>query len=129
MIHEKLNLLYDSSLGFAEHEGFRNSYCLPFKLYNFVEDNAFNVWQIPLAVMDNTLFDYRKLNYDQAHATIIALLNEVEKFGGVFSLLWHNNYLDDLDMPGIRRFYRNFIETISERNGVAISSKEIIPRI
>ncbi len=129
IIHDDSAMIYDSSLGFAEHEGFRNSFCLPFKLYNFDKDRAFNTWQIPLNVMDNTLFDYRKLSYEKAHENIFKILNEIDNFGGVFTLLWHNNYLDDLEMPGIRSFYRSIIEKIAAHKAVAISCKEIIFRI
>ncbi|MFO7940125.1 MAG: hypothetical protein R6U66_10285, partial [Bacteroidales bacterium] len=46
-LHQHAGLRYDASLGFAEHEGFRNSYCHPFKLYNFEKEEPYEVWQFP----------------------------------------------------------------------------------
>ncbi len=33
--HDIAGILYDSTLCFADHEGFRNSYCCPFKVFDF----------------------------------------------------------------------------------------------
>ncbi|RYF31676.1 MAG: hypothetical protein EOO38_31465, partial [Cytophagaceae bacterium] len=46
---------YDSTLGFAEHYGFRHSYCLPFQPFNFADGQAYAFLEIPLNVMDATL--------------------------------------------------------------------------
>ncbi|MCK4749464.1 MAG: hypothetical protein KAT15_20560, partial [Bacteroidales bacterium] len=55
-IQEKAGLQYDASLGFAEHEGFRNSYCWPFRIYDFKNECRMDLWEIPLTVMEGTLF-------------------------------------------------------------------------
>ncbi|RYY19981.1 MAG: hypothetical protein EOO36_04505 [Cytophagaceae bacterium] len=46
---------YDSTLGFAEHYGFRHSYCQPFYPFNFAAGREANFLEIPLNVMDTTL--------------------------------------------------------------------------
>jgi hypothetical protein len=124
-IHEEAGLAYDTSLAFAEHEGFRNSYCFPFKLYNFKEDRPFHTWQIPLHVMDATLFEYRKLTMDEAFNSVEEILNEVIKFNGVFSLLWHNGFFDEIVHPGIKTFYYNVLESIHKRKGRSIHGKKL----
>ncbi|MFO7863910.1 MAG: polysaccharide deacetylase family protein [Salinivirgaceae bacterium] len=87
LIHEQLGLKYDSTLGFAAHEGFRNSYCLPFKLYDFATERMIDVWEFPLIVMDGTLFSYRQLSADKAMQQLNKLIDEVRKFHGLFTLL------------------------------------------
>ena len=104
-LHEKAGLLYDTTLGFAEHEGFRNSYCLPFKLYNFKEERPFNTWEIPLNIMDATLFEYRKLNTSDAFNSVKSIIEEIIRFNGIFTLLWHNGYFDEILNPGIKDFF------------------------
>lgn len=125
-LHEATNLLYDTTLGFAEHEGFRNSYCHPFKLYNFSEDKPYSTWEVPLNVMDATLFKYRELNLDQAMDSVKEIITEVKKFNGIFTLLWHNGYFDDILHPGIKKFYLNLLGYINNIKGKSCIGREII---
>ncbi|MBU8893919.1 MAG: polysaccharide deacetylase family protein [Bacteroidales bacterium] len=119
LIHEKTGLKYDTTLCFAEHEGFRNSFCLPFKLYDFENDRMIDVWEIPLNVMDVTLFHYRNLNSQNAMPIIMDLIHEIKKFNGIFTLLWHNDFFDEDRYPGVTDFYKtllNFIKTEDPEN-------------
>ncbi len=110
IIQNQCKIKEDFTLGFAAHEGFRNSFCHPFKLYDFENEKMIDVWQYPLNVMDGTLFDYRKLGFAEAQLSIEAIINEIRNFGGVFTLLWHNSYLDEQYKPGITSFYKNILE-------------------
>ncbi|MFO7829027.1 MAG: polysaccharide deacetylase family protein, partial [Bacteroidales bacterium] len=127
--YHNAGLLYDTSLGFAEHEGFRNSYCLPFRLYDHKNDCMLDTWEIPLVVMDVTLFMYRKYDFESAKESIRIVLKEVKKFNGIFSLLWHNGNFDETLYPGIRNFYENLLKDISDMNPESLTGSEIIGRI
>ncbi len=113
-IHQKCGLKEDFSLGFAEYEGFRNSYCHPFKLYDFEKDCPINVWQYPLNVMDGTLFNYRELTFKQAEKSVNELLEEIKRFNGMFTLLWHNSFLDDKVLAGSTKFYLTLLKNIDK---------------
>lgn len=126
LIHEKLSLKYDSSLGFAAHEGFRNSYCLPFKLYDFEAERIIDVWEFPLLVMDGTLFSYRQLTNEQALVQIKKILSEVRKFHGLFTLLWHNSFFDDRLYPEISSFYESALRTIVEDKPDIVLGRDLI---
>jgi len=128
-IQENTGLRYDATLGFAEHEGFRNSYCWPFSLYDFENDLPIKVWQIPLTMMDVTLFGYRKLDFEKVHLSLRELLGEVQKFNGIFSLLWHNSFFDEYLLPGITRFYLEQLDYIQSMEMEGISCKEIADRM
>lgn len=129
LIQKEVGLKYDSSLGFAAHEGFRNSYCLPFKLFDFENDRIIHHWEFPLLVMDVTLFEYRKLNFGEAKSVINTLLSEVKKFHGIFTLLWHNGYFDENRHPGITEFYLNLIKEISSQNAQSVLGTELLDRL
>ncbi len=120
------NIFYDSSLGFAAHEGFRNSYCLPFKLYDFELDKMINVWEIPLNVMDGTLFNYRNLNYDEAYNSVRALVKKIKKYHGVFTLLFHPDFLDEEEHPGIREFYEKTLTMIMGERAQSVAGFDIL---
>jgi hypothetical protein len=128
-LQEKAGFQYDTSLGFAEQEGFRNSYCHPFRLYDHTEDRMMDLWELPLTVMDITLFHYRGLDFKQAKSKISDLIHETKKFNGVFSLLWHNNFFDEDLHPGIRDFYKEIHEDIASLSPESLTAREIISRM
>jgi hypothetical protein len=126
IIHENSGLTYDATLGFAGHEGFRNGYCHPFKLYDFDNERMIDVWQMPLNAMDVTLMDYRKLSFDEVDKSINKMIEEIEKFNGVFVLLWHIGYFDEIRFPGIQAFYIQLLENIMNRKPLASTAIEYI---
>lgn len=128
-IHEEAGIHYDSTLGFAEHIGFRNSYAHPFKLYDFDKQRASGIWEIPLLVMDVTLTGYMGSSLHEIPSAVQAVLEEVEKFGGVFSLLWHNCNLDEEELPGINKMYSQLLRNIVDAGFVSRSGREVIEGI
>ncbi|MBQ3635751.1 MAG: hypothetical protein II951_09075 [Bacteroidales bacterium] len=102
---EKGGIKVDCTLGFSEHEGFRSSYCMPHYLFDHEGQRTTEVVEIPLAMMDVTVLTHRKLIYDEIFLTVGEMLDEVRRFGGVFSLLWHNSTFDETYYPGIETFY------------------------
>lgn len=129
VIHETAGIVYDTSLTFAGHEGFRNSYCHPFRLFDFERNRMLSYWEIPLTIMDSTLFDYRNLSFNEASESISSLLNEVTRFNGIFTLLWHNSYLDETLKPGITEFYTDLLKKIISENPEVLKGIEIINRM
>jgi hypothetical protein len=129
LIHEKAGFVYDATLGYAGHEGFRNSYCHPFRLFDFEKDRMLSYWEIPLNVMESTLFDYRDLNFGDALKAVDHLLSEIREFNGVFTLLWHNNYFDEIEKPGITAFYTGLLERIMSEKPEVLTGIDIIKKI
>lgn len=90
----------DSTLGFAEQEGFRNGICHPFLPWDLETGSAISLWEAPLTVMDGTLAHYRGLPPERAADRIGALLDIAAAHGGVAVLLFHNTSYDAHDFPG-----------------------------
>ncbi len=90
----------DSTLGFAEEEGFRNGSCHPFLPWDLDRGEALPIWELPLTVMDGTLAQYRALSPEDACGRIDALLRIVDEARGVAVLLFHNTAFDAHDFPG-----------------------------
>lgn len=128
-IHDQLGLMYDSTLGFAEHEGFRNSFCLPFKLYDFENDCMFNVFEIPLNIMDVTLFHYRNLDLSSAKKVVMKILNEIKNFNGIMTILWHNTFFNEHRIPGITKFYEDLLRTMNDESAVSLRGKDIVNKL
>lgn len=128
-IYQECGLSYDSTLGFAAHEGFRNSYCHPFKLYDFENDKPFEVWEFPLNVMDTTLIGYRKLSFKEAMESVSDLVTVVRKHQGLFTLLWHNDSFDEDRFPGITIFYEELLNMIARNKPESLLGKEVVERL
>lgn len=128
-IQQAQGLSYDASLGFSEHEGFRNSYCWPFKFFDFDKQKTMDFWEIPLTLMDVTHFYHRKLSYDQSMEAVTALSSEVVKFNGVFSLLWHNSFFDEWLFPGITAHYTGILDQLKSMGMQGITGKMLMQKM
>ncbi len=126
IIQKEAGLVYDTGLGFAEHEGFRNSYCMPYKIFDLDRDQMLDYWEIPLNVMDVTLFYYRQLNAGQILEPVKKILAEVKKFNGVFTLLWHNGFYDEDRFPGVPETYKRILDLIASESPNSYTGNEII---
>jgi hypothetical protein len=96
MVVEESQFLFDSTLGFAEHFGFRHSYAQPFFPFNFELGRAAHFLEIPLNVMDATLHhpNYLQLQPHEILPALQPVFAEINRFGGVAAMLWHNENFD-----------------------------------
>ncbi len=85
------DFLYDATFGYPDCCGFRNGLCYPFLPFEKAEGKFIDILEIPLVVMDATLFYYLKLDAKESYKLITRLIDEVENCHGVFTILWHNN--------------------------------------
>ena len=90
---EQAGLLYDSSVGYADHEGFRCGSCHPFQPFDVQQDRQLDLLEVPLIAMDATFRHYRGFTPAESEAKIIALAQSCQRVHGVFTLLWHNSSL------------------------------------
>ena len=118
LYHETLPLLetagfdYDTSLAFAEHEGFRCGCSFPFHPYLLAEERPLYLVELPLAVMDGTLQEphYRALAAADAERAAAAVLARALRSGGAVSLLWHNNRFDRRVSRGYDEVYWHLLD-------------------
>jgi Family of unknown function (DUF7033) len=123
-ILEEAGITYDSSWGFADHFGWRNSYCLPFHPYDLKNDRMMQIWELPLNAMDVTFFQYMGLTFNEAMAGIKGMIETCKKYHGLFVLLWHNNHFDESVLPGITGFYENVLNEINLSKPFSYQPKE-----
>ena len=85
---EKNQFVYDSSLGFREHPGFLLGTSLPF---NPPRENweKRKILELPLIVMDTSLWGYMNLNEDDGMKLIEDYIANIKKFNGLLTILWH----------------------------------------
>ncbi len=127
---EQARLSYDTSLAFAEHEGFRCGCSFPFRPYSLAEERPLDLVELPLAVMDGTLQQphYRNLPASEAARAAAAVLARVRASGGASSLLWHNNRFDPRLSRGYDEVYWKLVDGVREHGGIATSAGSIVAR-
>ena len=127
-IQEKLGLLYDTSLSFADHIGFRCGICFPFRPFDVAENRMLNIWELPLIVMEGSLQhpNYQNLSPQQAYQEITKLIRVVRKYSGVFVLLWHNSSFDPLEWAGWKEIYERVMNHLAGQNAFVASGRKII---
>ncbi len=93
LLHNEIN--EDFTMGFADQIGFRNGTARSFHWFDLSKNEKTKLLIRPFAYMDGSLNEYLKLSTTEAKNRIEKLLQEVEKFGGDFIFLWHNETITD----------------------------------
>ena len=95
--YEEAGLSHDATLGFADHAGFRAGICYEYPWYDVQERRPLSLRERPLVLMDVTLTrpGYMDLGAGESFDYAVALKSECRKYGGDFSVLWHNNVLQE----------------------------------
>ena len=82
---ESVGLAYDSTLTFADHEGFRCGTCHAYRPFDLERDREMDIREVPLIVMDGTLRQYRRLDPETAEAAVLALSDRCRAVEGTFT--------------------------------------------
>lgn len=119
---------YDSTLSFAEHFGFRNSYCLPFYPFNFGTGATCKFLEIPLNVMDATLHhpNYLQLQAEEILPALQPMFAEIERFGGVATVLWHNDHFDPANTITGPRQFAEIMAYLQQRGAAFLTGSQIV---
>ncbi|WP_305007805.1 DUF7033 domain-containing protein [Hymenobacter aranciens] len=118
---------FDSTLGFAEHFGFRHSYCHPFYPFDFEQGRACRFLEIPLNVMDATLYhpNYLQLAAAEILPALQPLFTEIEKFGGVATILWHNDHFDPANETTGPAQFREIMRHLQQRGAAFLTGRQV----
>jgi hypothetical protein len=127
---ERAGLSYDSSLAFAEHEGFRCGCSWPFRPYSLADERPLDLVELPLALMDTGLrgAQYRALDSEAAERASLAVLERVAGGGGAVAVLWHNIRFDRRSARGYDDVYWRLLDWIAAQGGLATTAGAIVER-
>ena len=84
---------YDTTFGYPNCVGFRNGMCHPFKPFNRNTNLYIEILEIPLIIMDGTLFNHMKLDLLGSWEVMKRIIDVVASCNGVVTILFHNFYL------------------------------------
>jgi len=90
-IWDDAGMEWDSTLGYAEREGFRCGCCYEFSVFNIVSRKKLRLKERPLLCMDTTFSYYQELSPCVMEKKIMNLIDKTKNYNGNFVLLWHNS--------------------------------------
>jgi hypothetical protein len=113
---EEAGFKYDLTLGFNEHEGFRCGICYPYKPFDVIKREIVDIWELPLTVMDGSIFAYQKVSVEQGLERVKVLIDTVERYNGVFVPLWHNSsfYIEEDPRPFL--LYKEMLQYLNTKS-------------
>ncbi len=107
---------YDSTLAWPDYVGYRDGKANPFP-------TQYGLWEIPLAVMDVTVFNVQKIRWRE----LKNLVDSVYESGGVFTYLWHNESLAEISATRPwRETYVKLTHYLQEKGAWFATGREII---
>lgn len=85
------NAAYDCTVGYSQRLGFRSGACFPYPPYCFETESAYPLLELPMVMMNNSIYHQYKHCRREAQAGCRSLLETVREFGwGGVSILWHD---------------------------------------
>jgi hypothetical protein len=101
---------YDTSLGYAEHAGFRCGTCREYTGYDLIRRSAFDIRVRPLIAMESSVMSPTYMNLgvsSEAFEVFRDLKRACRIVAGKFTLLWHNS---ELETRGKRSLYQEILD-------------------
>jgi len=91
---KKSGFSFDSTLGYAEHVGFRCGTCKEFSFWDHINKQKMALKERPLIMMESSLLseEYMGMSLNEAKKTILYLKNACKVVRGNFVFLWHNSH-------------------------------------
>ena len=116
---------HDSTLGYNEALGFRAGIAAPFHPWNAETREPHRLLELPLTVMDGTLFRTLGLDGEAAAAKVREHLDAVERVGGLAVLLWHPNSADQAHYPGWWTAWEAALDRLAERGAYVAHGRAV----
>lgn len=104
----------DSTLGYADREGFRCGTCFPYPLYDLEDDRPLLTIEHPLTAMEVAM-DGRGMPNEEMLSSLKKLFLRSKAVGGEFVILWHNDNTVRDWKPRFDAVYRPFLKWAGEQ--------------
>lgn len=110
-IWEDNNMEWDSTLSYADKEGFRCGVCRPFTVFNIFTRKKLKLKERPLVVMEGSLINYQpNISSEEVLGRIRELVSKIKRYKGEFVLLWHNSNFNSGIWVKYRDVYKEILE-------------------
>jgi peptidoglycan/xylan/chitin deacetylase (PgdA/CDA1 family) len=107
-IWEDNGMVWDSTLSYADKEGFRCGVCYEYSVFNILTRKKLNLKEKPLIVMDGSFTNYQiDMKPQEVEKKIEYYIKKVNKYNGEFILLWHNSSFNTKEWQKYQYIYQN----------------------
>ena len=96
----------DYSMGYTNRNGFRASYCYPYKWYMIETESVSSLEVHSFCLSENTLFHLSEEEKTEPILMAKPLIEQVKKYGGEMISIFHNDTFNQK----MRKFYKDFLE-------------------
>ena len=124
---EASSIRVDYSLGFAEAPGFRNSFSLPFKPYNFTTGKSYSFIEVPMQIMDVTFNHYMNIPRELMKERILQFILD-NQYNSLLNILWHNSYFSKIKFAGFREMFVDILSFLNDRGIEPVLSEDIVKK-
>jgi hypothetical protein len=101
----------DFSMGYGSINGFRASYCLPYKWYDLEKETTTSLVIYPFCYMDANSFFEQHLTPEEALLELEHYYTVTRDVSGLLITIWHNQFLgNDKMFKGWKEIYEAFIK-------------------
>jgi len=108
-------MLFDSTCGYADREGFRCGTGDEFPVFNILTRKKLNIKERPLIIMEGTLqnFNYRGLFPNDVLKVFSYYIKITKKYKSKFTLLCHNSsFCEDERCFGFKNIYEKILKLL-----------------
>ncbi len=109
-IWEDNNMEWDSTVGYADKEGFRCGVCYEYNVFNIHSRQKLELKEKPLIAMEASFTYQENITPKLMEEKIIDLMDKVKKYNGEFVFLWHNSSLNTKEWRNYRNIYQRVLE-------------------
>jgi hypothetical protein len=99
----------DHTLGYHDGVGFRCGSCYPFSVFSLSQRRELRLTETPLCLMDTSFVIYRHSYPDEMLKKSKSMMQHVARFGGLFTVLWHNSSINGPDYYKKAHFYEKLL--------------------
>jgi len=124
-VQEQAGFKHDSTLGYNEDIGFRAGLAAPFFPYDSQNKKRSDILELPLAIMDGSLFNSRQYSKEEAFKKSVELIDQVESVGGLVVILWHNKAGDAKEFPGWWETYARIVNHLYVKGAWIANASEL----
>lgn len=118
-------ILCDCTLGYSDKNGFRAAISKSFLPYDMDEKDIIDIYEVPMIVMDGVLMN-KNSSMEENWLEIKVLIDEVIKYRGTVSILWHDRVIYDEEYKAL---YEKILDYIKQMNGRFVLSHELLDRM
>jgi peptidoglycan/xylan/chitin deacetylase (PgdA/CDA1 family) len=116
---------YDATFGDQTRPGPRDGCDRPFWAIEPAEPSHRGLIELPLTVMDGSLFRYHRLGGEEALEAAWQTISVVVESGGLVTLLWHGNYFNEPEYWDWQWVYEELVHRLAALNPWCATGGEI----